>query len=77
MKHYKSVEFLSLFRVSSPPAQTQNPFAETQSPYWKLWRRFWWRHLWTVPMILTWTSKTQISIILYQLGYFACCILLN
>jgi len=25
MKHYKSVEFLSIFRVSSPPAETQNP----------------------------------------------------
>jgi len=25
MKHYKSVEFLSIFEVSSPPAQTQSP----------------------------------------------------
>jgi len=30
VKHYKSVEFLSIFRISSPPAQTQSP------PYWKL-----------------------------------------
>jgi len=26
------VEFLSIFRMSSPPAQTQSPSAETQSP---------------------------------------------
>ena len=25
LKHYKSVEFLSIFRMSSPPAQTQSP----------------------------------------------------
>jgi len=25
MKHYKSVAFLSTFRMSSPPAVTQNP----------------------------------------------------
>jgi len=25
MKHYKSVEFLSIFRMSSSPAQTQSP----------------------------------------------------
>jgi len=31
MKHYKSVEFLSIFRVSSP-AQTQSHPAEMQSP---------------------------------------------
>jgi len=31
MKHYKSVEFLSIFRVSGPPAQIQSLFAETQS----------------------------------------------
>jgi len=37
MNHYKSVEFLSIFRMSSPPAQTQSPPAETQSsPFWKL-----------------------------------------
>jgi len=30
MKHYKSVEFLSIFRMSSPLAQTQSPPAETQ-----------------------------------------------
>jgi len=29
MKHYKSVKFLSIFRVSSPP---HNP----KAPYWKL-----------------------------------------
>jgi len=32
MKHYKSVEFSSIFRVSSSLAQTQCPHAETQSP---------------------------------------------
>jgi len=32
MKHYKSVEFLSICRMSSPHTQTQNPPAETQSP---------------------------------------------
>jgi len=31
MKHYKSFEFLSIFRVLIPPTQTQSP-AETQSP---------------------------------------------
>ena len=36
MKHYKAVEFLSIFGVSSPPEQTQSPTAETQTPYWKL-----------------------------------------
>jgi len=25
MKYYKSVEFLSIFRMSSPPAETQSP----------------------------------------------------
>jgi len=25
MKHYKSVEFLSIFRMSSPSTQTRNP----------------------------------------------------
>jgi len=28
MKHYISVEFLSLFRMSSPPAETQSPSIE-------------------------------------------------
>jgi len=32
MKHYKSVAFLSISRVSSPPAQTQSPPGETQRP---------------------------------------------
>jgi len=32
MKHYKSIEILSVFRVSSRPAQTQSLPAETQSP---------------------------------------------
>jgi len=36
MKHYKSVEFLSNFRVSSPPAQTQRPPQKRKAPYWKL-----------------------------------------
>jgi len=35
MKHYISVEFLSIFRMSLP-SQVQSP------PYWKtFWRRFW------------------------------------
>jgi len=34
MKHYKSVEFLSIFRMSSHPAQTQSPLLLT------FWRRF-------------------------------------
>jgi len=29
MKHYKSVEFLSIFRMSSPSAQTQSPLLKT------------------------------------------------
>jgi len=29
MKHCKSVEFLSIFRMSSPPAQKQSPTIET------------------------------------------------
>jgi len=29
MKNYKSVEFLSIFKMSSSPAETQSP------PYWK------------------------------------------
>jgi len=32
MKHYKSFEFLSIFRVLSPNTQTQSHLAETQSP---------------------------------------------
>jgi len=32
MKRYKSVEFLSNFRLSSPSTQTQSSPAETQSP---------------------------------------------
>jgi len=41
MKHYKSVEFLSIFRVSSPPAQTQSALAKTQNPLLKtFWRQF-------------------------------------
>jgi len=34
MKHYKSVKFLSIFRMSSPHAQTQSPLLKT------FWRRF-------------------------------------
>jgi len=33
-KHYKSVEFLSIFRMSSHPAQTQSP------PIENFWRQF-------------------------------------
>jgi len=41
MKHYKAVEFLSIFGVSSPPEQTQSPTAETQTPLLKtFWKRF-------------------------------------
>jgi len=29
MKHYKSVKFLSIFRMSSPSAQTQSPLLKT------------------------------------------------
>jgi len=35
MKHYNLVEFLSIFRMSSPPAQTQSPLLKT------FWQRFW------------------------------------
>jgi len=47
MKHYKSVEFLSNFRVSSPPAQTQRPPQKCKASLLKtFWRRFcsysWW-----------------------------------
>jgi len=46
MKNYKSAEFLSIFRVSSPPEQTKRPPAETQSPLVKtFWRRFWFNSL--------------------------------
>ena len=34
-KHYKSVEFLSIFGMSSPPAQTQSRPAEINSPLLK------------------------------------------
>ena len=34
VKHYKSVEFLSIFRMSSPPAQMQSAPA-SRIPYWK------------------------------------------
>jgi len=36
MKHYKLVEFLSIFRVSSPPAQTLSPPQKRKAPYGKL-----------------------------------------
>jgi len=37
MKHYTSVEFLSIFRVSSPPAKTQSPPGRNaKPPYRKL-----------------------------------------
>jgi len=32
MKQYNSVAFLSVFKVSSPPARSQSPPTETQSP---------------------------------------------
>ena len=35
MKHYKSVGFLSIFRMSSPPAQTQSPLLKI------FWPRLW------------------------------------
>jgi len=28
MKHYKSIDLLSIFRLSIPPGQTQNPHIE-------------------------------------------------
>jgi len=34
MKHYKSVEFLSIFRMSSPPHKRKAPLLKT------FWRRF-------------------------------------
>ena len=36
MKHYKSVEFLSIFSMSSHPAQMQSPPQKRKAPYWKL-----------------------------------------
>jgi len=36
MKHYKSMEFSSIFRMSSPRAQTWSPAVKT------FWRWFWW-----------------------------------
>jgi len=45
MTHYKPVEFLSVFRMSSPPEQTHSLPTETQSPLLKtFWRRFWCKH---------------------------------
>jgi len=42
MKHYKSVEILPIFRVSSPPAQAQSPQQKRKAPLLKtFWRRFW------------------------------------
>jgi len=35
MKHYKAVEFLSIFRVPSPPQKGKAPLLKT------FWRRFW------------------------------------
>jgi len=29
MKHYKSVEFLSIFRISSPPHKRKSPLLKT------------------------------------------------
>jgi len=40
MKHYKSVEILSIFRVSSPLAQTLSPPHKRKAP---LLKTFWWR----------------------------------
>jgi len=40
MKHNKSVEFLSIFRMSSLPAQTQIPPHKRKTP---LLKTFWWR----------------------------------
>jgi len=50
MKHYKSVEILSIFGLSSPPAQTRSLPAETQSP---LLKTFWWR-FWVGLRVLLW-----------------------
>jgi len=48
MKHYKSVEFLSIFRVSNPLAQTQRPPQKGKAPLLKtFWRRFW-LHPWKI-----------------------------
>jgi len=42
MKLYKSVEFLSIFKMSSPSAQTQSPPQKCKAPLLKtFWRRFW------------------------------------
>jgi len=35
MKHYKSVAFLSIFRLSSPPHKSKAPLLKT------FWQRFW------------------------------------
>jgi len=46
MKHYKSVEFLPIFRMSSPPAQTQSPPQKSKALLLKtIWRRFCYRHI--------------------------------
>jgi len=36
MKHYKLVEFLSIFRVSRPPHKPKAPPEKRKAPYWKL-----------------------------------------
>jgi len=41
MTHYKSVEFLSIFRMSSPPAHTRSTPRKRKVPLLKTsWRRF-------------------------------------
>ena len=41
MKHYKSVEFLSIFRMSSLPAQCKAPRQKRKAPLKTFWQRFW------------------------------------
>jgi len=36
MKHYKQIEILSIFRVSSPPHKPKAPPQKCKAPYWKL-----------------------------------------
>jgi len=36
MKHYKSVEFLSIFRMSSPRTNSKPHHRNAKPPYWKL-----------------------------------------
>ena len=44
MKHYTSVEFLPIFRMSSPPVQTQSSPQNRKTRLLKtFWRRFWQR----------------------------------